>query len=208
VQKSRIRVGHVFKIAAALACLAVSGLLLHFVFRPNPERAEREQYEVYSAYIEAGLTGDSHSFGSKSDLVVILDTARTGPDELDLSRFRVLIGYPFSMRHYLPQLSVAMLYNFAVSNFRAHDLERRFKLSARYELIAWADLKDGVPHDQRFAGNYGYLSFSAIAFNRNFTEALFHADHLCGLCGGGEDVWMRKVNGVWIAEARHSTWVS
>jgi hypothetical protein len=198
----------VARASIVLVLLSVGGLLLHFTFRPNPERAAREQYEVYSAYIEEGLTGDSHSFGSKGDLVVILNTTETASDELGLSRFRVLMGYPFSMRHHLPQLSVAMLYNFAVSNLRAHGLERRFKLSARYELIPWADLKDGIPHDQRFAGSYGYLSFSAIAFNRNFTEALFHADHLCGLCGGGEDVWMRKVNGAWIVEAQRSTWVS
>ena len=34
-------------------------LLAHLVLRPNPDRADSEQYAVYSAYVEPNLTGDS-----------------------------------------------------------------------------------------------------------------------------------------------------
>jgi hypothetical protein len=54
----------------------------------------------------------------------------------------------------------------------------------------------------RFPSSYGALTFSRIAFNRDLTEAFFYTEHLCGLCGEGKFVYMRKTDGKW-APSRH-----
>ncbi len=63
--------------------------------------------------------------------------------------------------------------------------------------------------EARFPNNLGYFVVSRIGLNLNKTEALLYVDHFCGgLCGGGEYVLMRKLNGVWRVVDDHGTWVS
>jgi len=63
--------------------------------------------------------------------------------------------------------------------------------------------------EARFPNNLGYFVVSHVGLNLNKTEALLYVDHFCGgLCGGGEYVLMRKINGVWHVVDRHRTWVS
>jgi hypothetical protein len=69
-----------------------------------------------------------------------------------------------------------------------------------------------VRHGQRWETlaqhSVGYMVLSAAGFNAGQTQALVHVDHVCGLCGHGDDVLLRKVNGRWIVEATANTWVS
>jgi hypothetical protein len=60
----------------------------------------------------------------------------------------------------------------------------------------------------RFPQNYGYLTFSRVAFNRDLTEAFFYTEHVCGLRGEGRFVFVKKVIGVWIVDRTASTWIS
>ena len=63
--------------------------------------------------------------------------------------------------------------------------------------------------EARFPDNFGYFVVSHVGLNLNKTEALLYVDHFCGgLCGGGEYVQMRKVDGVWHVVDQHGTWVS
>jgi len=63
--------------------------------------------------------------------------------------------------------------------------------------------------EARFPNNLGYFVVSHLGLNLNKTEALLYVDHFCGgLCGGGDYVLMRKVNGVWNIVDRRGTWVS
>jgi len=63
--------------------------------------------------------------------------------------------------------------------------------------------------EQRFPDNLGYFVVSHIGLNLKKNEALLYIERFCaGLCGGGEYVLMRKVNGVWQIVDHHSTWVS
>jgi hypothetical protein len=55
---------------------------------------------------------------------------------------------------------------------------------------------------------HGFLTFSSVAFNSDMTDALFYTEHLCGLCGGGEFVLMRKTGGNWMIANWYGTWVS
>jgi len=63
--------------------------------------------------------------------------------------------------------------------------------------------------DARFPNNLGFFVVSHVGLNLQKTEALVYVEHFCGgLCGGGEYVLMRKVNGVWHVADHHNTWVS
>jgi hypothetical protein len=63
--------------------------------------------------------------------------------------------------------------------------------------------------EARFPNNLGLFVVSRVGLNLNKTEALLYIEHFCGgLCGGGEYVLLRKVNGVWHVVDHHDTWVS
>jgi hypothetical protein len=63
--------------------------------------------------------------------------------------------------------------------------------------------------DASFPNNLGYFVVSHVGLNLEKTEALVYVDHFCGgLCGEGEYVLMRKVNGVWQIVDRNVTWVA
>jgi len=63
--------------------------------------------------------------------------------------------------------------------------------------------------EANFPNNLGYFVVSRVGLNLNKTEALLYIDHFCGgLCGGGEYVLMRKLNGVWRVVDHHGTWVT
>jgi hypothetical protein len=56
--------------------------------------------------------------------------------------------------------------------------------------------------------SYGALTFSRVAFNRELTEAFFYTEHLCGLCGEGKFVYMRKTAGKWAVADTAGRWIS
>jgi hypothetical protein len=63
--------------------------------------------------------------------------------------------------------------------------------------------------EARFPNNLGLFVVSHVGLNLNKTEALLYVENFCGgLCGGGEYVLLRKVNGVWHVVDHHNTWVS
>ena len=103
--------------------------------------------------------------------------------------------------------------SFLVSNLHFELLQSRFRIPARCVLATEADLPEawgGGAHSyyEKFPHSYGYQTFSRVGFNRDFSEAVFYTEHLCGLCGEGEYVFMRKVNGEWRITSEASTWVS
>jgi hypothetical protein len=61
---------------------------------------------------------------------------------------------------------------------------------------------------RRFPDSYGVLTFSRVAFNHDLTEAFFYTEHLCGLCGEGKFVYMRKAAGKWTVAGSGGTWIS
>jgi hypothetical protein len=184
-------------------CVVVLGpFFAYLVLRPSPSNANTEQYAVYSAYIEHGLTGNSHDLGDKRGIVVIQASTT-------ISSRSVL----FSARHLrevIPELKRSVTFEFFLSNLRDRQLEKRFMIPTKYELATRQeiDLYATEQFERRFPDNYGYLTFSRIGFNRNLTEAVFYTEHMCGLCGEGKYVFMRKVNGHWTTVREASTWIS
>src|SRR4051794_837188 len=110
------------RLIVGLAILAASGVLLHLILRPSPGRANQEQYSVYSAYIESGLTGESHSLGRKGDLVVIFKDVGIKVAELVPGRFPWWFGSLSNMRRNISQVPLSMACNLVVANIGTHAL--------------------------------------------------------------------------------------
>jgi hypothetical protein len=191
---------------AVIASAAIVAILLLTLraLCPDADRVESEQYAVYSAYIEPNLTGESHDLGDRSGLVVIQENT------INRRGYGSLFSSTRHVKANIPQLRGSVLFELFITNLLDERLERRFHLSAKYELGTQQEI-NLYPFEQftrRFPDSYGYLTFSRVAFNRDLTKAFFYTEHICGLCGEGKYVFMRKVNGNWVVERTASTWIS
>jgi hypothetical protein len=197
----------------APAVLVSSLLLAHLVLHPNARRADSEQYAVLSEYIEPNLTGDSHDLGSRNGNILILRKTIVSDqftDKNKLNQYRFLLSTAGHVKTAIPQLRPTVLFEFLIANLRDERLDSRFRLSAKYELLTDEDMNlyPSSRFMRRFPNSYGYLTFSRVAFNRDLTEAFFYTEHVCGLCGEGKYVFMRKVNGSWVVQGTALTWIS
>ena len=141
--------------------------------------------------------------GNRSGLVVIQGNT------MNRRGYGLLLGASHAKAN-IPQLRGSVQFEFFVTNLLDERLERRFHLSARYE-VATQQETALYPFEQftrRFPDSYGYLTFSRVAFNRDLTEAFFYTEHVCGMCGKGEYVFMRKLDGNWVVEHTALTWIS
>jgi hypothetical protein len=97
----------------------------------------------------------------------------------------LLIKRFFDVRKDLQLPSATPLINLLISNVRSEKFQESFVLSAHYESMT--DAESGLyPFEafwKRFPGNYGYHTFTRVGFDREMTEAVFYAEHICGLCG-------------------------
>jgi hypothetical protein len=189
------------------ATAILGSAVLVFATRPNPSQARAEQYAVYSAYIEDGLTGDSHSLGDRRGIVIIAADATLWPKLNQIQRWRFMAGSLLNLQRRTIPPRGWLIYPLFLTNVGINKFDRRLNISSEYELLDSDALSRPNIH-QRFPQSYGYLTFSSIAFNPDLSEALFYTEHLCGLCGGGEYVLMRKNDGRWEVVNRYSTWVS
>jgi hypothetical protein len=205
------RIARGFLLASSIA--AATAFFTDLVLRPSQDRANGEQYAVYSSYLQRGLTGNSHDLGDEKGLVVIHAETIVSDQFVNKSKFnqyRFLLGSAGNAEKNIAQLRPSVLFEFFISNLREERLERRFTLSAAYALATEEEMSLYPPEQflKRFRGSYGYLTFSRVGFNRDLTEAFFYTEHVCGLCGVGRYVFMRKVNGQWVVEGTSSTWIS
>ena len=209
--KRLLRVLQWLLVAFAVADLTV--LVVHLALRANPDAADIEQYAVLSAYIEPGLSGYSHDLGNRKGLVVI--TARTTFSQpmINSNKFKQYMSLVSSTRHAkstIHELKRSLVFEFWATNLWDVTLEPKFQLPARYELATDGEMKL-YPYEaffRRFPDSYGASTFSRVAFNRDLTEAFFYTEHLCGLCGEGKFVYMRKTAGKWAVVDAAGTWIS
>lgn len=201
-------------IAARLMFILVGiSFALYLYERPNSSRAEAEQYDAYSAYLEPGLTGESHSLGSCEGLIVILSTTTVSDlfvNNTKGTQYGFLVASVRHARKNLPGMSVWPVVNLLVANLSNTNLQPKFMLPAQYRLATERDaaLRFTPEFEKKFPGNYGYHTFSRVGFNRDLSEAFFYTEHVCGLCGGGRYVYMRKIESKWTVVAESWTWIS
>lgn len=198
-------------IACSLGVIAL--FAAHLVLRPNPKLAASEQYHVLSAYIEPNLTGESPDLGDRNGLVVIDGRATFSEQSLNSNKFKQYVSLVASTgraRATIRQLRRSLVFEFFAANLRDVTLERGFEFHARYEVATEQEMKlyPSEAFFARFPSSYGALTFSRVALNRGLTEAFFYTEHLCGLCGEGKFVYMRKTGGKWVVADTASTWIS
>ena len=197
----------------AFAVTVLTALVVHLALRPSSHAADTEQYAVLSAYIEPGLTGYSHDLGRREGLVVIAARTTFSQPILNSNKFKQYMSLVLSTGHAkasIHQLSRSLVFEFWVTNLWDVTLEPKFRLPARYEFATENEMKL-YPYEgffKRFPNSYGALTFSRVAFNRELTEAFFYTEHLCGLCGEGKFVYMRKTAGKWAVADTAGTWIS
>jgi hypothetical protein len=196
----------------AFGLSVVALFAVHLALRPDPQLAASEQYHVLSAYIEPNLTDESHDLGSNG-LVVIDERTTFSEPLLNSSKFKQytsLLASTGRAKAKIPHLRHSLVFEFWAANIRDLTLERRFQLPARYEIATEQEMKlyPSEAFFARFPSSYGALTFSRVAFNHDLTEAFFYTEHLCGLCGEGKFVYMRKMNGKWVVVDTASTWIS
>jgi hypothetical protein len=209
-----MRLARLLSVLAALAATLIASISVsYFAIRPDPRQTLAEQYAVYSAYIRYRLTGESHDLGSTSDLTVIVRSTTASHTFVSLTRvseYRFLVSRLANAKRNMPSTRRLSLVDFAISNLRSETFETRFDLPGRYVLVANEEVQvyGTRSYQEKFGHSYGYVVLSKVGFTGDLTEAFFYTEHICGLCGGGEYVLMRKVNGHWTVAGESYTWVS
>jgi hypothetical protein len=95
-------------------------------------------------------------------------------------------------------------------NFRTDGLQ-----AFGFTIVKVSDLRDKKIEGEEFWNtihdNYGpgYLTVSRPIFNREFTKAYLRFGYVCdGLCGGGEDMILERINGKWTITQHLGSWMS
>lgn len=171
----------------ALALLTSGACQSH----PRPDEA----YAVYSAYLESEIFHDAHDYGRGNGVVLIQRTTSTPGFQADVVP---------RITENLKGVEVSTLTNFQQVVRESGELERKFSLPTTYVIASGADIAAG-----NAKGDYGYVALSQVGFNRGSTQALFHIDHFCPLCGGSGYVLMKKnIFGKWKIQGEFFTMVS
>ena len=122
--------------------------------------------------------------------------------------------FPEMLKETMPEASQETLDNYLEANKSPKPL-RVANVGINYMLVRDSDL----PHDEfgqfwskfykKFPNASGLLFFSEVGFNNRHDQAFVYAGRTCGgLCGSGEYVLLRKVNGKWEIQKEQGLWVS
>ena len=213
-----------FKSIAPYATVGI-GLLLVFVgllFAFEQRRTQAETGTVLSALLSQGVLRDMEKSGAAGRTIEIV--IQSNPDCRmcpgggsgfdDESWFAQSLRSRESLLSdaWFAQSSRITRASFFLNSVFSTDISTDLHLpnGARAVFVNPSDLGTKTSDfEARFPNNLGYFVVSHVGLNLNKTEALLYVDHFCGgLCGGGEYVLMRKVNGVWHIVDHHGTWVS
>ena len=96
----------------------------------------------------------------------------------------------------MPQIAQETIYDFHFKNLKSYPLSNFFNIETEYEFV-----------DDTEA--FKVLMLSRVGFNAMRTQALFEEGYMAGLlAGSGKYVLMIKVNGVWMINDSHISWIS
>src|ERR1700730_218426 len=194
----------------ALRAAIVVGVLLAgpaVVFTLEQRRTQAELGAVLSAYLSDEILHNAHDWGSGHRIQIILQREAQQPG---MWRWRWILQFDRRLR--FPQTSFVTRTSFVVTNAFASNIRAALRLPNGVDsvVVSRSELQRSESSDfqKRFPNNLEYVAVSQPGFNLSKTEAMLYIDHFCGLCGGGDYILMRKVNGVWRVVDQHSTWVS
>lgn len=204
----------------ATAGIGLLLVLVGLLFAVEQRRTQAETGAVLSALFSQGALHDMDTWGAAGRTIEIV--IQRNPDcrlcEGGGSESDKTFWFGRSLRSRVSLLSDAWFAqssrttraSFFLNSVFATDVSADLRLpgGARAVFVNRSDLGTS-DFEARFPNNFGFFVVSHVGLNLNKTEALLYIDHFCGgLCGGGDYVLMRKVNGVWHIVERHMTWVS
>jgi hypothetical protein len=212
-----------FKSIALYATIGI-GLLLVFVgllFVVEQRRSKAETGAVLSAFFSQGVLQDMDKWraGRTMEIVIqrkpdcrICSVDGSGPD--GLSWFAPSLRWRGGSLSdaWFTQSSRITRVSFFLNSVFSTDVSTDLRLpsGAQAVFVNSSDLGTKTSDlEARFPNNLGYFVVSRVGLNLNKTEALLYVDHFCGgLCGGGEYILMRKLDGEWRVVDHLRTWVS
>jgi uncharacterized protein YrzB (UPF0473 family) len=105
--------------------------------------------------------------------------------------------------------------NFDEKNKKKQKLTNNFNSTVKTVMISIKDEENLLRGNQRakayqkYANAYTFIQFSRVGFNKEHNKAILYYGTTCGpLCGGGNNVFLEKVNGKWIIKHTVGLWVS
>jgi len=187
----------------ALTLLGLTLSVLVFAWEERIRNAN-EEYAVYSAYLTKGLLNDAHDWSADVPVqVVIADTTKPA------GSWRLRALYLLDNRVHFDGLSVSTRVSYLLRNLLSTRISPKFVLPSRADLALTSESDYGSPDFQKkYPRNVGLVVLSGVGFNPTRTQAVFYIDHFCGLCGGGRYVFMEKLDGAWLVQEEHYTWIS
>jgi len=210
-----------FKSIALYATVGI-GLLLVFaglLFAAEQRRTQAETGEVLSAFFSQEVLHDIDGAGRTIEIIILRNPAclicsvdGNGPDRLSWFGQSLKSRWSSVSDAWFARSSRITRTSFFLNSVFSTNISANLRLpsGARAVFVNPSDLGTKTSDlEARFPNNLGYFVVSRVGLNLNKTEALLYIDHFCGgLCGGGEYVLMRKLNGVWRVVDHHGTWVT
>jgi len=153
---------------------------------------DSDAYEVYAVL----LPGEGE-FWSKSKLILIQQETdkETGPIE---QKECFQVDYRFQAKY------AELLADYNAKNNQSWLLQTRLQIEKPYRIIPQSKFGRVSRSDfwqqmeKRFPDSFGYLTVSAVGFNKERNEALVEMSHACGnLCGGGRYHILLKSKAGW-----------
>jgi hypothetical protein len=192
----------------ATAGIGLLLVLVGLLFAIEPRRTQAETGAVLSALFSQEVLHDMDKWGAGRTVEIVIQRnpdCRVCPGGADRQSW-----FALSLRSRGSSLSDAWIAQSSRITRASLNTNLRLPSGARAVFVNPSDLGTKTSDfEARFPNNLGYFVVSHVGLNLNKTEALLYVDHFCGgLCGGGEYVLMRKVNGVWHVVDHHGTWVS
>jgi hypothetical protein len=202
-------------ITIGMVLLLVLGGLFVFVER---RQAQAETGPILSALFTQQTLGDKWGAGRKVEIVILQksDCGLCSTDgALDMGSWFTpsLKSRRNSLSNvWFAQSSRITRSTFFINSTFSDDIRRDLTLPQGTRAV-FVDRKDlgqnAADFQAKFPHSFGFYVVSHVGMNLTKTEALLYIEHYCGgLCGGGDYVLMRKVNGTWQVIDRHGTWVS
>lgn len=194
-----------------LMVAAIFTLASYVVGEWDAGRTEAAQHDVWSAYLNTDL--DAQAAPAGPGFIVVQDHTERAHRPLLLGllwpAYVAAKERPYSR---FPTLHPSAYIRYLLGSLRSHPVRPRLTLPVAYRLASAEEVatygQDWKRWEALFPNAAGYFALSNVGFNADGTQALLYVEHVCGLCGHGGYILMRKANGRWSVEAEAGTWVS
>ena len=200
-----------------IVSIAVTGFL--FIYRIIPSQSlavslsdfhtseETEEYAVYSALLDELFVKDDVKL-----LVIQKQTIYSANNYF----IRSTVEEPIpDMKKLFPSVSENTFLDYRSKNQQSSTLSPKFVLPVKYvvtdefefkedEDAAWSD-----SFYKKYPDARGIIRLSKVGFNKDGTEAFVFAEFICfSLCGGGNNILLKKNFGVWKVKEQFEGWKS